>query len=86
MTGLVVAIDARRDPLEVENEFLYYNSQRRHRFGGGRRSHYYNSQSIGNGGTMVEDTNLPTITNPTMFVGATILAFRPSNLHHKRLH
>ena len=25
-TGLVVAIDARRDPLEVDNEFHYFNN------------------------------------------------------------
>ena len=30
---------------------------RRHRFGSGRRSHYYNNQPTGNGGTIVRDTN-----------------------------
>ena len=66
MTGLVVAIDARRDPLEVENEFHYFN----------------NPPTSGSlfDGTVGGETNL------VVFVEATILAVRPLDLCHKRLH
>ena len=65
-TGLVVAIDAQRDLLEVENEF-----------------HYFNNPPTG--GSLFSGT-VGGETNPVVFVGATILTVRPSDLCHKWLH
>ena len=51
--------------------------------GGVRRSHYFNNPPTGGSlfGGMVGGE-----TNPAAFVGATILAVQPLDLHHKRLH
>ena len=48
-----------------------------------RQSHYFNNPPTGGSlfSGMVDDE-----TNLAAFVGATILAVRPSDLHHKRLH
>ena len=64
---------------------------------GGHQSHYFGSLGIGNVRQIHYFNNPPTCgslfgsmvsgeTNPAAFARATILAVRPSELHHKRLH
>ena len=55
------------------HRFQQYDG-RRHRFGGGRWSHYYNSRPTGDGGMMVKETNLPAITKATILVVSLVWA------------